>query len=65
MITPIVNYAYNPKKIIFEDRIITLVYNYIKLINHHLSLSFLILKHMENIYVINNKLPDEVFDFLL
>ena len=65
MVTPIVNYVQNPKKIIFEDGIITLVYNYIKLINHHSSLSFLILKHMDNICVINNKLPDEAFDFLI
>ena len=60
MDTPIINYVQNSKKIIFEDGIITLVYNYIKLINHHSSLSFLILKHIENMCAINNKLPDDI-----
>ena len=54
MDTPIINYVHNSKKIIFEDGIITLVYN------HHSSLSFLILKHIENMCAINNKLPDDI-----
>ena len=64
MITPIVNYIANPKKIDFEDGIINLVYQYMSIINRHSSLGLTILKHSETICEVNNKILDELFDFL-